>query len=77
MNDYNEKDRANEGELNLPTPISTRRRRVKTFKEFMGSKGRPQSRNFIRLRGANYQPDAAAELQQTTAATRQLKAMTT
>ena len=59
----------------MPTPISTRRRRIKTFKEFMESKGRPQSRNSIRLRGANNQPDAAAELQQTTTATRQLKAM--
>ena len=61
----------------MPTPVSTRRRRIRTFKEIMGSKGRPQSRNFIRLRSVNNQPDAAAELQQTTTATRQLKAMKT
>jgi hypothetical protein len=61
----------------MPTPISTRKRRIKGFKEFMESKGRPQSRNFIRLPGANNQPDAAADLQQTTTATRQLKATKT
>jgi hypothetical protein len=41
--------------------MSTRQRRLKTSKEFIGSKGRPRPR--LRLREAKNQPGAVAELQ--------------
>jgi hypothetical protein len=40
---------------------STRKRRLKTFKEFIGSKERPRPR--LKLREAKNQPDAVAKLQ--------------
>ena len=45
----------------MPTPISTRKRRIKSFKEFIRSKERPRTR--LKLREFENHTDAIAELQ--------------
>ena len=45
----------------MQTSVPTRKRRLKTFKEFIGTKERPRPR--LKLREAKNQPDAVAELQ--------------
>jgi hypothetical protein len=61
MTDYSVKNNAPKENSIMPTPISTRKRRIKGFKEFIRSKERPRTR--LKLRESENHTDAIAELQ--------------